>query len=252
MKTVVFIHLLLSVGLKAQDKIFFKSGQVANGKFVSWFDDQLSFIYQDSINTTFIHKKEILIIELTNGERYLIGEEKKNAPLNRLDTASSETAQNAFGMQPFGIFLGRITFVYERFLASGKLGIAVPISITFDPFGVFYRSADDTSSDAPEHIPGIGYIAGLDLNYYFNERSGTRFFMGPRLRYGTDKLLRGAEGFSIQYQLGWHLQSGKNFSQHISIGYGFVKILNVPSSSTLNPEQLYGWLSLNYRISLLK
>ena len=74
--------------------------------------------------------------------------------------------------------------------------------------------------------------------------------MGPRFRFGTDQMMRGAEGYSLQYQFGCLFKSGKKFSQHLSMGYGFLKLQNVPSSSTFDPEQLYGWISLNYRLSL--
>jgi len=158
--------------------------------------------------------------------------------------------RNAIGMQPLGILGGRVTFVYERLSKSGKLGLCLPFSLTFDPFGIFYTSAADTSVDSPEHIPGVSYITGLDINYYFMEKKSSRLYMGPRFRFGTDQMMRGIEGYSLQYQFGCLFRSGKKFSQHLSMGYGFVKLQNVPSSSTFDPEQLYGWVSLNYRLSL--
>ncbi len=250
MRIHVYICLMMSLCLGAQDKVFFKSGKTSTGKFVSLAAQELYFIYKDSSQTSAIDKKDVLLVELSNGERYLVGNGKKVFTNTNPDSSFTNIARNAFGVQPFGIFVGRVTFVYERFSRSGKLGLCIPFSLTFDPIGVFYTSAD-TSMDSPEHIAGVSYITGLDLNYYFNEMDGSRFFMGPRIRYGTDKMLRGLEGYSIQYQIGLHAQGGKNMSQHISVGYGFVKILNVPSSSTVNPEQLYGWLSINYRLSLL-
>jgi hypothetical protein len=252
MKGLVYILLIMPLCFNAQDKLFFKSGKTANGTLVSLSTKQVFFLYKDSIETSIIDKKEVLLIEKTNGERFLIGPEKNKPAFSNADSSDTKVARHAFGIQPFGVFAGRITIAYEHFFSSNKFGVSIPLSLTFDPFGIFYTSAADTSADSPEHIPGIGFITGIDLNYYFNARAGSCFFMGPRIRYGTDKMLRGIEGFSIQYQLGIHVQSGKNLSQHFSIGYGCVKILNVPVSSTLNPEQLYGWLSVNYRISLLK
>lgn len=251
MRFTLSILLFLSLSLRAQDKIFFKSGKTAQGKFISFNSQIAYFIYQDSVEASEIDKNTILLIERENGERYLIGNEKNKLRPNPLDSTLNSVAKNALGMQPFGVFSGRLTFVYERFLLQGKMGLSIPFSLTFDPFGVIYNSAADTSMDAPEHIPGISYITGIDLNYYFFEEDGTRFFMGPRLRYGTDKMLRGIEGYSIQYQLGLQVQSETRFSQHLSVGYGFAKILNVPSGSAFNPEQLYGWLSINYRLSFL-
>ena len=101
-----------------------------------------------------------------------------------------------------------------------------------------------------EHLPGLGFIAGLDVNYYLEKGSDLRFYMGPRIRYGVDKLLRELEGFSFQYQLGYSLWVKSRAVHHFSVGYGFVKVLNAPQSYTRNPDQLLGWFSINYRINL--
>ncbi|MCU0360550.1 MAG: hypothetical protein MUF75_07510 [Bacteroidia bacterium] len=252
MRRLLCIVFILPYLLMAQDKVFFKSGKTAFGTLVSLTTNDVFFLYKDSLETSILNKNEILLIEKANGERFLIGQAKKNSKPLRADTLSESVARNAFGLQPFGLFVGRITFAYERFLSTGKIGLMIPVSLTFDPFGVIYPATNDSSSGTPQHIPGIGLISGIDLNYYFKQGESSRYFMGPRIRYGTDKMLRGIEGYCLQFQLGLQLQNRRNLSQHMSVGYGFVKILNVPSSSTLNPEQLYGWLSLNYRISLLK
>lgn len=250
MKALLCILTLTSFCLKAQDHLFLKTGQTLHGKLVSLASRQVFYIPKDSSNAVAIDKRQVVLIECSNGDRYLIGEEQKTMKSQSTDTTMQFNKRNSIGMQPFGVFTGRITFVYERLSKSGQLGLCIPLSLTFDPFGIFYTSAADTSADSPEHIPGIGYITGLDANYYFKGNKYSSLYMGPRFRIGTDKMMRGAEGFSLQYQFGWVLRNGKAFSQHFSIGYGFLKLLNVPSSSTFNPAQLYGWMSINYRLSL--
>ncbi len=252
MKLLSFIFVLFCFKVIAQDKLILKSGQVLHGEFHSFGNQSVLFKCKDSLLTSTINSNKILIVERSDGERHIIGQVSKAENAMQIDSSQVQAAKHAFGIQPFGVFLGRITLVYEHFFKSGKLGLSIPFSLTFDPFGVIYNSGSDSTVDAPEHIPGVAYITGMDLNYYFKESEGMRFYMGPRIRYGTDKMLRGLEGINAQYQFGWHIQSGRNLSQHLSIGYGFVKILNIPSSSTLNPDQLYGWVSFNYRISLLR
>lgn len=218
------------------------------GKFVSLAAQQVFYIPKDSSEVSSIEKTQVLLIECLNGDRYLIANgQKKNRPAAP-DSSKLPSLRNSIGMQPFGVLAGRVTFVYERLSKSGRFGLCIPFSLTFDPFGVFYTSAADTSVDSPEHIPGVSYITGLDVNYYFKENKQYHLFMGPRFRYGTDQMMRGVEGYSLQYQFGWLFRGGKSFSQHLSVGYGFLKLLNVPGSSTFDPEQLYGWMSINYRI----
>lgn len=249
MRVLLSIFILTTCFLKAQDKIFLISGQTLQGKFVSLAAQQVFYIPKDSTEVVSIDKTQVLLIECLNGDRYLIGNGQKKTKPSLVDSSKSPSMRNSIGMQPLGVLAGRVTFVYERLSKSGRLGLCVPFSLTFDPFGIFYTSAADTSADSPEHIPGVSYIAGLDVNYYFKEQKGYSMFMGPRFRFGTDQMMRGVEGYSFQYQFGWLFRSGKAFSQHLSVGYGFVKLLNVPSSSTFDPEQLYGWMSVNYRLS---
>jgi len=249
MRALVVIFLFLSLYLRAQDKVFLKSGKILHGDFVSMGKAQLFFFCKDSVKVSIIDKKQVLLVERLNGERYLIGDGAKPSVSETPEQTSFRSIKNAIGMQPLGLLVGRITFVYERFFYDDNIGVSIPISLTFDPFRMY--AAADTSANAPEPVTGTSFISGIDLNYYFKETSGIRFFMGPRTRYGTDMMLGGIEGFSVQYQLGWHLYTQKRRSQHVSLGYGFVKILNAPKGSTINPDQLYGWFSINYRISLV-
>jgi hypothetical protein len=251
---IAFLLFLLSGSLPnySQDKLYMRKGECRNGIVLSVAKDYVFFRTSDTSRIETLLKKDILIIEKENGDRYLFSSNQENSTQQSNPLAEQRVKRNIIGCQPFGILLGRITFVYERLSANGDFGLVLPVSLTFDPFGLIYKSNGDTSSNSPQHVPGMSYIIGCDLNYYLTSLSSKRFFLGPRFRYGTDQMLQGTEGYSLQFQLGWRHDSKKGVIQHLSLGYGFVRVLSVPASSTINPAQLYAWYSLNYRISLLR
>jgi hypothetical protein len=174
-----------------------------------------------------------LLLENRRGIRYLFA-----AAVTTTQTQirkPEKIQKHAIGIQPFGLFTGRATLAYEHFTADGKIGIVIPLSITFDPIGVFYNSQIDTSANAPKRISGVNFISGLDVNFYVGKSEPTKFFIGPRFRYGTDVFLRNIEAFSLQTQVGWRIGSiNSTFIQHISLGFGFARILESPGSAIVN------------------
>ena len=76
----------------------------------------------------------------------------------------------------------------------------------------------------------------------------TKYYFGPRIRYGTDILLGSIEGMTFQIQNGIMLTSGKNFATNVGFGVGFFKLSgkysNYPGYSS---KQVYPWMSITWR-----
>lgn len=246
MKGLIGILLLFTFCAKAQDKLVLTTGQVLKGKLRSVSSTRVYFMGLDSSQTSVIDRKNVLFIETEAGEVRVFGsrQEPRSSQTSRMP--DSIAFRNMASLQPFGIFFGRFSLNYERLSKNGQFGLVFPFSLSFDPTA-FYNQFRDT---ALEVIPGLGVITGLDLNYYLKLNVQHRAFIGPRFRYGTDQLMGGVEGMSLQFQMGWFYWSARRLVQHLSVGYGFVQLLNVPSGSGIDPDQLYGWFSLNYRIGL--
>lgn len=247
------LALLFSLALQAQDKLFFTDGSVQTGIVVSIAKEHIFFKKSDTSAVQKISKSQLLLLENYRGVRYLFGPEKGAAIGQPADTSMEKhnPRQNYFGIQPFAILLGRGTFVYEHYSANDKVGIVVPLSLTFDPIGLLYNSGVDTNRNALKRISGVNFIVGLDVNFYVGKNKSARFFIGPRARYGTDLFLRGIEGYSLQTQLGWRLEDARGiFTQHISLGFGFVNILSAPGGRVVSPDNFYGWYSINYRLGI--
>src|SRR5690606_26409834 len=126
--------------------------------------------------------------------------------------------RNLLGVQPFGIFTGRATLVYEHVSANGNFGLVLPFSLTFKPFHSIYNTLFDSLPVVQQKK--FSYIIGADLNWYAGSDFNSGFFICPRLRYGTDILLQHMEAWTLQTQLGWRFGATDNIiAQHVSIGY---------------------------------
>jgi hypothetical protein len=250
----VILAIFTLLSLQAQDKVFFANGQVKHGIVVSIAKDAVFFKTSDTSAVQRFPKKDLLLIENYKGVRYVFGRDAASEGReNRADTVkiAVNPKRHYFGIQPLAVLVGRGTFVYEHFTKNDRIGFVVPLSITFDPFGVFYNTQIDTNRNAIRRISGFNFIAGADVNFYIGKKSSPRFFIGPRVRYGTDLFLRGIEAYTLQTQVGWKIEDAQGiFTQHLSVGFGFVRILSSPLGTLINPRQSYGWYSLNYRLGI--
>ncbi len=245
MKQLFIISFLLSSFiLQAQDKLIYKNGGVRKGQLISVSKELVYFRQSDSSATEQILRSDLLLAETAEGTRYIFapgGEPDKK-------TDPSKMRRNSLTVQPLGIFVGRATFVYERLSDDEKIGFAVPLSLTFDPFGPIYQTGIDTGFAAIRRITGVNFITGMDVNFYLSKKEFSRFFIGPRFRYGTDVFLREVEAYTLQTQMGWRFgRSSEKIVQTLAMGFGFVKIVSSPQGTLLDPRQAYGWFSFTYR-----
>lgn len=252
MRHLLLIFLMLPMLYAAQDKVFFRDGTVRKGYLVSVTKDVVYFRASDTSATEKISKTKIAIIEDYKGKRYLFSETA--APANTsadvaAPPANSGKHRNIITAQPLALIFGRATLNYERLSKDQKMGFSIPFSLTFDPTGILYESELDTSASSVQRIRGVSYITGVDVHFYVGEVQRTRFFFGPRFRFGTDMFLRKTNGYSLQTELGWlSAAPDKGFAHSFSVGFGFVRLISAPSGSLVDPKQSYGWLSVNYKL----
>lgn len=251
MNKLLIILCLFSFTLYGQDKLFLTDGTSKKGVIVSKAKDVIYFKTSDTSVTEKISKSQILLIEDYKGDRFLFSSEKTETDTLKSLSKNKIQARNILSAQPIGLLFGRATLVYERLSEDSKIGLVIPLSITFDPFGSMYNSRLDTNQNAIKRISGVKFITGFDLNFYLGNRKNKKFFVGPRVRYGTDLFLRNIEGYTIQTQMGWKFSKPeKKLVQHLSLGFGFVRVLSIAGSSLIDPKQSYGWFSLNYRVGI--
>ena len=249
MRFITYIFIIWSVALKAQDKLYFKNGTLKKCYLITVAKDKVYYKNHDTSATAFqANKSELLVLETYNGIRYLFANTEN---VTAIKTDTIKLKQNNFGLQPLNFLLGRVTFNYERLTKDNKIGLMIPLSITFNPFESIYKSVADSVRQNFNQKSGTNIISGFDVNFYLGKKQNSKFYLGPRFRYGTDLFLFNIEGYSLQTQFGYKFQSPKhNFTQHLSVGFGFLRIVSLPFTNNVNSKQAYTWYSINYRVGI--
>lgn len=251
MKKIIYIFLFFAFTTKAQDKLYFKNGTLKNCYLIIVAKEVVYYKNYDTSTTTLqTSKNQLVMLQTYNGIRYLFATDEKNK-LNTLD--SIKLKQNNFGLQPLNFLLGRFTFNYERLTKNNKIGFMIPLSITFNPFESIYKNALDTTSQnyKRNQRTGTNIISGFDVNFYLGKKQNSKYFIGPRFRYGTDLFIATLEGYSLQTQFGLKFSNpARKLESHLSLGFGFLRIVSLPFANRINPKQSYVWYSLNYRIGI--
>jgi hypothetical protein len=254
---------MVCVNSFGQDKLVMKSGEKINCHIVSINRSTVDFKDSTSLLLT-VEKSSVLMAEFKNGEIYIFGNESaKNASQKtRYDRELDKKAMirekektfkdNIYGFQPIDIIWGRATFTYERLLMDKRLGVVVPFSLTYDPRVLIPNSSNDTIVNTREKVRyNTGFITGLDLNYYYESKSYTKFFFGPRFRYGQDVNLSNITAYTVQFQQGFLLCDSKGkMATTVAVGFGFARIISTPFSSPYNSKQSYPWASFTLRIGI--
>ena len=263
----LFLSICTTSSVIGQDKLVLKSGQKINCRIISLNPTTIEYKDSTSTETIFtVEKSEVLLAEYKKGGVYIFGNEPasniNNPPKTKAEKdlerkeAIREKEQsfknNIYGFQPVDIVWGRMTFTYERLLMDKRIGIAIPFSLTYDPRVLMGGSSNDTIVNTREKVRhNTGVITGLDLNYYYETKSHTKFFFGPRFRYGTDVNLANIVAYTVQFQNGFLLCDSKGrMATTLAVGFGFARIVSAPFSSRFNEKQSYPWASFTLRVGI--
>lgn len=270
MKNRILIIFCLFIALltKAQDKIFFKDGTLIHGKIMSISESTISF--KDTLNMEQIKtvpKKDVLLAEYQNGSIFIFGgdpnannsqpayetwQQRKARKLKEWKEKEANMPDGILGFYIPELILGRLTVSYERFFANKTLGVKVPVSLTYNPFGLMTNNYDTTSVNY-NYKRGVGFVTGVDINYYTDLKPELKYYFGPRFRYGTDILmgtLAGytTTGYSLQLQNGIMRSRGDRFTSTIGVGFGFYKSTISSTLSGYDPQRFYPWMSITWRL----
>ncbi|MBS1651111.1 MAG: hypothetical protein JSU07_03795 [Bacteroidetes bacterium] len=231
------------------DKLFFKSGKLEKVTIQNINKHFVTYKASDSAKTLMhTDSKELLFIEKSNGYRHYFFSEKEHFLKD-----TNIKISNIISTRPLDIFGGRLLLEHEHYFASSKIGLVITGGITYDMLPGFgrrgrkRRGAMPQKNNASTRPNGIGFMAGIDLNFYIGKNSKKTFFIGPRLRYGIDKTILDVDAVTLQTQFGWRFgdMTKKGFLQFLSFGYGFVTVID---GQTRNLDRPIPWGSINYRV----
>lgn len=269
----------------AQDKLFLRNDSIIQCNVVSIFGSTINYKLLNQKELQKIPKSQAILIEYKSGKICFFNSgivadvadslphietkaEKNTRELDEFKKKELTYPNNFVGFYPTQLLLGRFTLSYERLFANKSIGINIPLSITYNPgnalrylaTGSTSVSTNTTSTNTTNNNnsnnrnnnepppSGIGFIGGFDINYYYDIEPETKYYFGPRIRYGTDILLGSIEGLTFQIQNGIMLTSGKNFATNVGFGVGFFKLsakyANFPGYSS---KQVYPWMSITWR-----
>jgi hypothetical protein len=256
MRLFLLYFIFLALNFKAQDKLYYTNGKVREGIIVSIGKDMVFYKENDTSLVERIAVSELLLTENYKGIRHIFGTDNKAAPktatgsdLTKSQALAAKGLINSLGIQPFGIFFGRACIVYERLNEQRTIGVALPLILTYDPQGLFIPSGSDSTSTPYIRSKELNFIGGLDVNFYLTNKQNSRFFMGPRFRYGTNLAFAKLEYYTLQTQMGWRFGRAQDrISQHLSLGYGFAQVISF-ATTTRNIRKYYGMFSFTYRIN---
>lgn len=234
----------------AQDKLYFLNGTIETGIVSSVAKNVVYFKKTDTSIVRQINKADLILIEKYDGTRYFFSKRVNDETGSNAKIVNLNIKRNILEVQPFSVFLGRATLIYERLSSNGKIGFSLPLSLTFDPVGIIYKPQTDTLRRPIPRNSGFGFVGGADVNFYLGKNENAQFFIGPRLRFGNNLFVENIEAYTLQTQVGWRFGKPENtFVQHLSLGFGFVRILS-SSFRRVNPSQSYAWYSFSYRLGI--
>ena len=214
-----------------------------------------------------------MMAEFKSGEIYVFGKSETSSVSNN-ETNINETreqrkerkmqewkkyeetlANNIIGFEPAGFFVGRFGISYERLLANKSIGIKIPVILSYNYLSAMGNSNGinngNGNSTTTTNSPS-SFVTGLDVNFYQDLKPNTKYFFGPRIRYGKDAFLGGVEGFTAQLNNGIFSSQGKTFTNTFGVGIGFFKLLNTFTSNSFSnnysDKQFYPSFSLTWRL----
>lgn len=262
-----FLLLMVSQKLFSQDKLIFKNGSVLKCKLIAISENTIT--YKDTVEDAPAHtvpKSELLIAEYKSSAIYVFGngknnqfqvvtnsmesrEQRKERKLKEWKALEPTLSNNILGFYIPELLFGRLTISYERLFANKSMGITIPASLTYNPFGFMSDTSNTNNNGSLGQQRGVNFIGGLDVNYYHDLKPELKYFFGPRIRYGTDMMLGGLEGLSAQLQNGIFRSRGKRFTSTIAIGFGFFKLSEKYARYPgYEPKQVYPWGSFTWRM----
>ncbi len=271
MKKLVYIFFVLlcikSNNALSQDKLFLRNGSSLTCKIVSINEHTIS--YSDTVENspiTTIAKTQIIVAEI-KGEVYIFGsdkqvneqlistnetwEQRKDRKMQDWKKREDTLSNNILGFYLPVILFGRLGVSYERLFANKTIGIKIPFILSYNPIAYLASSNSSSSTTTTTSTPnkGLGFITGIDVNFYHDIKPQLKYYFGPRIRYGTDMFLGGIEGLTAQIQNGIFRSSGKRFTNTFGIGFGFFKLSRKYSSlSGYTENQVYPSYSITWRL----
>lgn len=160
----LIIAFFLTIGLHAQDTIVFETNRIIEvdihriTNHVVYYNQ-----YRDPLKREYkVSKSMVKRIIYENGEVKMF---------SRINNLEFRTKNNVLSINYVGFFLDEVTVNYEHLFFNGKMGLKIPVGISF--------KKNDYSKDR------MLYYSGIDINYYPFKQKQLSYFLGLGMRLGV-------------------------------------------------------------------
>ena len=175
MKTLLTLLMLIFIAAYgfSQDVIYTRDGKKTEVKILEIKPGEIRYKKMSNPDGPdyVILKSQVLLITYANDTFESFGT-RTSAKIRPLDTVATTYGKNFIAYNTFDLLLTNLTFSYERIIASGMLGLRIPLSIGFgngNSNGYFNANVSG----------GTIMASGLDLNIYPSGQGKTRYFIAP-------------------------------------------------------------------------
>jgi hypothetical protein len=147
-----------------------------------------------------VPKKDILMITYENGDFEMMKNSVDNKKADRTDLAEN-FKKNLISFHLLDVVYYDFTFSYERILASGTIGIQIPV-------GIGYAYSSDYNNNSSDRVKNKFY-SGVGINFYPTGQGKWRYFVGPNIRVGYGKLVDYSYGGYYDDQGNWVVEGDR-------------------------------------------
>jgi hypothetical protein len=137
-----------------------------------------------------IPKKDLLMITYENGDFEMI-KSVDNSKMATKTELSENFKKNLITFNLLDVVYYDFTISYERILASGTLGVKIPV-------GIGYAYNSDYNNNREEWVRNKFY-SGIGINFYPTGQGKWRYFVGPNIRVGYGKMIDYSSGYYDEY-----------------------------------------------------
>lgn len=141
-----------------------------------------------------IPKRDVMMITYENGDFEMMKNSTDNKKADKTDLAEN-FKKNLISFHLFDVVYYDFTFSYERILASGTIGIQIPV-------GIGYAYSSDFNNNSSDRVKNKFY-SGIGINFYPTGQGKWRYFVGPNIRVGYGKLIDYSYGGYYDDQGNW-------------------------------------------------
>jgi len=184
MKKLLALTMIFSFGVIlsafSQDVIYKKDGSKEEAKITMVGDREIQykkFSNPDGPVYT-LSKSQIVMITYENGDYEMLGAQTDPAKAAK-EALKTNFAKNMIGYHLFDVVYGDFTLSYERILASGTVGIKIPIGFGYAYTSDYYNSSENWVKNK--------FYSGIGVNFYPTGQGKWRYFLGPSVRIGYGK-----------------------------------------------------------------